>query len=79
MKTDWKHAEAETVVALFRDSLRDSISDHQVILDLLIKRQEELPLDIGGDLGDLLEHASDVYMAMSENIGRTFLISRSRR
>jgi hypothetical protein len=79
MKTDWKNAEAETVFALFRDSLKDSIADHQMILDLLIQRQVELPLDFGGDLGELLEDASNVYMAMSESISQKFLMSRHRR
>jgi len=75
MKTDWKNAETQTVIALFRDSLKDSIADHQLILDLLLQRQVELPLDFG----ELLEDASNVYMAMSESVSQKFLISRDRR
>lgn len=71
MKTDWQTAEAETVIALFRDSLRDSIADHQLILDLLLQRKFELPLDLA-DLSELLENASDVYMAMSESVSKKF-------
>ncbi len=79
MKTDWKTAEVETVIALFRDSLRDSIADHRTILELLMQRGDELPDDIGGDLSDLLEDASNVYMAMSESVSRKFPTSRYRR
>jgi hypothetical protein len=77
MKADWQTAETQTVIALFRDSLKDSIADHQRILDLLLQRQVE-PLELG-DLSVLLEDASNVYMAMSESVSQKFLISRHRR
>jgi hypothetical protein len=79
MTTDWNTAEAETVIALFRDSLKDSIADHRMILELLMQRQAELPDDLGADLSDLLEDASNVYMAMSESVSRKFPTSRYRR
>src|SRR5579875_1291344 len=75
MKNDWKSAETETVMALLRDSLRDSIADHQLILDLLMQREVELP----PDLGELLEDASNAYMGMSETVSTQFLTSRHRR
>lgn len=78
MKTDWQNAEAETVIALFRNSLKDSIADHQKILDLLLLRPGELSLDLA-ELSELLEDASNVYMAMSESVSRNFPISRQRR
>jgi hypothetical protein len=78
MKTDWQTAETETVIALFRDSLKDAIADHQLILDLLLQRQVELPVDLGG-LGDLLQDTSGVYMEMSESVSQKLLISQQRR
>jgi hypothetical protein len=78
MKTDWQTAEAETVIALFRDSLKDTVADHKLILDLLLQRQVELSLDLG-DLSELLQDASDVYMAMSESVSRKLHISQHRR
>jgi hypothetical protein len=78
MKTDWQTAETETVIALFRDSLKDAIADHQLILDLLLQRQVELPVDLGG-LGELLQDTSGVYMEMSESVSQKLLISQQRR
>lgn len=79
MTTDWKTAEAETVIALIRDSLKESIADHRMIVELLMQRQAELEGDLGADLSDLLEDASNVYMAMSESVSRKFPTSRYRR
>jgi len=79
MKTDWKTAEAETVISLFRDSLKDSIADHRMILELLMQRQDELSQDVLGDLSYLLEDASNNYMAMSESVTRKFPASRYKR
>lgn len=79
MTTNWKTAEAETVITLFRDSLKDSIADHRMILELLMQRQDELSQDVVGDLGDLLEDASNIYMAMSESVSRKFPTSRYKR
>jgi len=77
--TDWKTAEAETVIAGFRESVKNSIADHRMILELLMERQDELPEDLGADLSDLLEDVSNIYMAMSESVSRKFPTSRYRR
>jgi hypothetical protein len=71
MRKDWQTAETDTVLALLTDSLKESIADHQVILDLLLQRQTELPLA----LVQLLKDASRAYMAMSESLSRRFLLS----
>jgi hypothetical protein len=71
MRKNWETAETDTVLALLTDSLKESIADHQLILDLLLERQIELPLA----LGELLKDASKAYMAMCENVSRKFLVS----
>lgn len=74
MKTNWQNAETETVLALLSDSLKETMADHQLILELLLQRKAELPLE----LGELLEDASNAYMAMSESVSQKFLLARCR-
>lgn len=74
MTVKWHNAETETVLALLSDSLKESLADHQDILELLLQRKVELPLE----LGELLEDASNAYMAMSESISQKFLLARCR-
>ena len=56
------------------NSLRQALADHQLMLDVLLQRRVELPLE----LGELFEDASNAYMEMSESVSRKFLISRGR-
>jgi hypothetical protein len=72
MRKDWQTAETDTVLALLTDSLKESIADHQEILDLLLAREIELP----PSLSKLLEDASSAYMALSESVKRKRLLSR---
>ena len=49
------------------------LADHQTMLDVLLQRRAELPLE----LGELFEDASNAYMEMSERISQRFLSARN--
>jgi hypothetical protein len=70
----WRSAETKIVIEGLSNSLRQTLADHQMMLDVLLQRRAEIPLE----LGELFEDASNAYMEMSENISRKFLISRNR-
>jgi hypothetical protein len=66
-------AETKIVLDELSNSLRQALADHQMMLDVLLQRRAELPLE----LGELFEDASNAYMEMSESVSRKFLIARS--
>ena len=70
----WRSAETKIVLEALSKSLRQALADHQMMLDVLLQRRVELPLE----LGELFEDASNAYMEMSESVSRKFLISRGR-
>ena len=69
----WRSAETKIVLEYF-NSLRQALADHQTMLDVLLQRRAEIPLE----LGELFEDASNAYMEMSESVSRKFLIARGR-
>lgn len=72
-KAAWRAAETKTVLDELSSSLRRALADHQMLLDILLQRRAELPLE----LGELFEDASNAYMEMSESVSQKFLIKRS--
>ncbi len=70
----WRSAETKIVLDGLSKSLRQALADHQMMLDVLLQRRAELPLE----LGELFEDASNAYMEMSESVSRKFLIARSQ-
>lgn len=70
----WRSAETSVVLEGLSNSLRQALADHQMMLDILLQRRAEIPLE----LGELFEDASNAYMEMSESISRKFLVSRNR-
>ena len=70
----WRSAETKVVLEGLSNSLRQALADHQMMLDVLLRRRAEIPLE----LGELFEDASNAYMEMSESVSRKFLIGRSR-
>ena len=68
----WRAAETKTILDELSSSLRRSLADHQVMLDVLLERRAELPLE----LGELFEDASNAYMEMSESVSQNFLTAR---
>jgi hypothetical protein len=70
----WRSADTRVVLEGLSKSLRQALADHQMMLDVLLQRRVELPLE----LGELFEDASNAYMEMSESVSRKFLISRGR-
>jgi len=71
-KAAWRAAETKTVLDELSNSLRRALADHQMMLDILLQRRAELPLE----LGELFEDASNAYMEMSESVSQKFLIKR---
>jgi hypothetical protein len=71
----WRSAETKIVLDGLSNSLRHALADHQMMLDVLLQRRAEIPLE----LGELFEDASNAYMEMSESVSRKFLIARGRR
>jgi hypothetical protein len=71
-KAAWRAAETKTVLDELSSSLRKALADHQMMLDILLQRRAELPLE----LGELFEDASNAYMEMSESVSLKFLIRR---
>jgi hypothetical protein len=72
--TTWRSAETQAVLDELSNSLRQALADHQMMLDVLLQRRAEIPLEIG----EIFEDASNAYMEMSENVSRKFLIARNR-
>ncbi len=70
----WRSAETKIVLDGLSKSLRQALADHQMMLDVLLQRRAELPLE----LGELFEDASNAYMEMSESVSRKFLIARNQ-
>ncbi len=70
----WRSAETKIVLDGLSNSLRQALADHQMMLDVLLQRRAELPLE----LGELFEDASNAYMEMSESVSRKFLIARNQ-
>jgi len=70
----WRSAETKIVLEGLSSSLRQALADHQMMLDVLLQRRAEIPLE----LGELFEDASNAYMEMSESVSRKFLIARGR-
>ncbi len=69
----WRSAETKTILAELSRSVRQALAEHQMMLDVLLQRRAELPLD----LGEIFEDASNAYMEMSESVSRKFLIARN--
>ncbi len=69
----WRTAETKTVLDELSNSLRQALADHQTMLEILLRRRAELPLE----LGELFEDASNAYMEMSESVSRRFLTTRN--
>lgn len=72
-KALWRAAETKAILEELSNSLRRSLADHQTMLDVLLQRRAELPLE----LGELFEDASNAYMEMSERISQRFLSARN--
>ena len=69
-KAAWRGAETKAVLDELSTSLRKALADHQMLLDILLQRRADLPLE----LGELFEDASNAYVEMSESVSLKFLI-----